>query len=389
MSIIGTLRNENYNIEDTEDENVKLHPVGNGYKLKMINPESLEEDPEKWHILKDGVEDNNYSPMVKKDVDKFIKVYKVKRFELADIDELKTTNSEVECYTESQYYETVSRAKNQIKKNKPKRAIVGLTPRLGECGKIKIGKKGAMMTSQKGNQFRPPEKFDHFLVTTMDKENDDFKPDEVIMKKLGGNTCREIPVRLPYDDPTLNFNTSYAYYDSAACKCRGDGETALTSIGEVIECDPENCPNVKSKKCKPNGVLSVILDDAPRVGGVYKFRTTGWNSINNIYSSMEFIRGLTNGMLAGLPLLLTLTPKHTTIPGKNTPTTIYMVNLEYRGSLQDMVDAIKQTMSTRALMQYSIKDFEKLAEETLSLPEAPDECKEIVAEFYPEAVDGV
>ena len=279
-------------------------------------------------------------------------------------------------------------SQNNVLKKRPQRSIVGLTPRLAECGKIKIGKKGAMMTSQKGTQFRPPEKFDHFLVTTMDKENDDFKPDESLMKKLGGDSCREIPVRLPYDDPTLNFPTSYAYYDSAACKCRGDGECAITSTGETIECDPENCPNVKSKKCKPNGVLSVILDDAPRVGGVYKFRTTGWNSINNIYSSMEFIRGLTNGMLAGLPLMLTLTPKHTTIPGTKTPTTIYMVNLEYRGSLQEMADAIKQTISTRALMQYSIKDFEKIAEDTLALPEAPEECKEIVAEFYPEAVEG-
>jgi len=270
---------------------------------------------------------------------------------------------------------------------KPRRTIRGLTPRLAECGKIKIGKKGEMTTSQNGNKFRPPEKIDHFIVTTMDKVNDDFAPDQYLMTKLGDN-CKEIPVRLPYDDPSLNFPTSYAYYDSAACKCRGDGETAINSDGETIECNPETCPNVKDKKCKPNGVLSLILDDAPRVGGVYKFRTTGWNSINNIFSSMEFIRGLTNGLLAFLPLSLTLTPKTTVIPGKKTQTTIYMVNLEYRGSLQEMANAIQQTMNTRALTQYSVKDFEKLAEEALALPEAPEECKAIVEEFYPDAVRG-
>lgn len=268
---------------------------------------------------------------------------------------------------------------------RPKRTIRGLTPRLAECGKIKIGRKGEMKTSKNGNQFRPPEKIDHFLITTMDKENDDFSPDTYLMNKLGGN-CREIPVRLPYDDPSLNFPTSYAYYDSAACKCRGDGYIALNADGETVECNPENCPYIKDKKCKPNGVLSLILDDAPRVGGVYKFRTTGWNSINNIFSSMEFIRGLTNGLLAGLPLMLTLTPKHTVIPGTKTSTTIYMVNLEYRGSLQEMVTAIQQTMNTRSLMQYSVKDFEKLAEESLMLPEAPDECKAIAEEFYPDTV---
>jgi len=274
-----------------------------------------------------------------------------------------------------------------IPAKKPKRTIRGLTPRLAECGKIKIGKKGEMTTSSKGNTFRPPEKIDHIIVTTMEKENDDFIPDVYIMNKIGEN-CKAIPVRLPYDDPSLNFPTSYAYYHSAACKCRGDGETAINSDGEPIECNPETCQNIKDNKCKPNGVLSLILDDAPRVGGVYKFRTTGWNSINNVFSSMEFIRGLTNGLLAGLPLMLTLTPKHTVIPGTKTSTTIYMVNLEYRGSLQEMVSAIQQTMSTRALMQYSVKDFEKLAVEAMALPEAPEECQAIVEEFYPEAIRG-
>ena len=283
-------------------------------------------------------------------------------------------------------------ARKNVLHRKPSRTIKGLTPRLAECGKIKIGIKGDVRKGKNGGEYRLPTKLDHFVVTTMDKENDDFKPDEELMKKLGkydtfgGYHCREIPVRLPYDDPSLNFPTSYAYYDSAACQCRGDGELATTSAGEIIECHPETCPNIKEKKCKPNGVLSVILDDAPRVGGVYKFRTTGWNSINNLFSSMEFIRGLTNGLLAGLPLMLTLTPKHVVIPGTKTPTTIYMVNLEYRGSLQDMVTAIQHTMNTRALMQYSVKDFEKLAEEALSLPEAPEECKDIVEEFYPEAI---
>lgn len=273
---------------------------------------------------------------------------------------------------------------------KPGRAIKGLTPSLAECGKIKIGVKGETRKG-KGGEYRLPKKLDYFIVTTMEKgdpkkgELDDFITDTGIMGKLGAN-CREIPVRLPYDDPSLNFPTSYAYYDSAACQCRGDGEVALTSMGELIECHPETCPNVKSKKCKPNGILSVILDDAPRVGGVYKFRTTGWNSINNLISSMELIRGLTNGFLAGLPLMLTLTPKHVTVPGSKATTIIYMVNLEYRGSLADMAKAIKQTMDTRALMQYSVKDFEKLAEEALSLPEAPEECKDIVEEFYPEAI---
>lgn len=410
-----------YNLVDGDKPEIMMMSLGGGYTLEC----NVKKPSTEWKILfDDGIEKSEYptdSEKViythKKDSDRLIEEYNAALRALFE-DGVRAVEEPVkqeESYPVESFEEPEPPKKTEWKKGgysakvqeatyeevdlvrkvstrKPNRTIRGLTPRLAECGKIKIGKKGEVKTSSRGNQFRAPEKLDHFIITTMDKENDDFKQDEELMKKVGrydsfgGYHCREIPVRLPYDDPSLNFPTSYAFYDSAACQCRGDGVTAITSDGKCIDCDPETCPNIKDKKCKPNGVLSLILDDAPRVGGVYKFRTTGWNSINNIFSSMEFIRGLTNGLLAGLPLMLTLTPKHTVIPGTRTSTTIYMVNLEYRGSLQDMVTAIKQTMNTRALMQYSVKDFEKLAEEALALPEAPEECKAIVEEFYPEVV---
>lgn len=298
---------------------------------------------------------------------------------ISEPDDLAYSNVSDAVFEETGYQKSVPM-------RRPGRIIKGLTPRLAERGKIKIGKKGQITTSKNGNKFRPPTKFDHFEIVTMDKNaDDDYILDENIMSRLEPG-CRSINVRLPYDDPTLNFPSCYALYEGASCKCRGDGELALKNNTEIITCNPETCPHFTKNECKPNGILSVILDDAPTVGGVYKFRTVGWNSINNLISSMEFIRHLTNGILAGLPLVLTLTPKHTTIPGTKIPTVIYMVNLEYRGSLAEMAQAIKQTMDTRALMQYSVKDYEKLAEEALTLPEAPEECKDVVEEFYPESV---
>lgn len=270
-------------------------------------------------------------------------------------------------------------------KTRPSRTIKGLTPRLAECGKIKIGNKGEVRQKKGGNgTYRLPQKLDHFVVTGMAKdENDDFIPDPTIMSILGDKPA-VIPVRLPYDDPSLNFPTSYAHYETAACLCRGDGEIAVTSEGETVECNPETCEHYANKKCKATGVLSVMLDDAPRVGGVYKLRTTGWNTINNLTASMEFIRGLTNGILAGLPLDLTLTPKYTTIPGTGKRTVIYMVNLEYRGNFAEMAAAIKGTLETREKMKYSIEQFEKLALAELEAPEDPEEARDIQEEFYPE-----
>ena len=261
-----------------------------------------------------------------------------------------------------------------------------ITCQLGECGKIKIGRKGAVKSTERGKSFRAPQKLDHFVVTTTEKdEDDDFVTDERIMATLGEN-CRSIKVRLPYNDPVLNFPTSYAYFDSAKCVCRGDGKYAQDENGKVIDCDPATCPWSQAGKCKPNGVLSVILDDAPAVGGVYKFRTTSWNSIRNILSSMDFIQRITGGILAGLPLEMTLVPKTTNVPGQKMTTTIYMVNLVYRGTIVQMIEMAKAEAQLRAGAINEIKMIENQARLMLESPIPEEECSDIACEFYPDTV---
>lgn len=262
--------------------------------------------------------------------------------------------------------------------------IKNMGTQLCECGKIKIGMKGASKTSQSGNSFRMPQKLDHFIVTTTSKTaEDDFEEDAEIMEILGKN-CTSIPVILLYDEPALNFMTSLAYYDSAKCQCRGNGEVALKADGTQITCDPDTCEHAQSKKCKPNGILSVVLQDAPRVGGVWKFRTTGWNSIRNLMSSIEFIHGLTGGRLAGIPLTLTLQPKTTVIPGTKSKTTIYMVNIEYKGTMGDLISRA----STRLASTEQIEKIEARATTILSIKESSEECQDVQDEFYPETMPG-
>jgi len=261
--------------------------------------------------------------------------------------------------------------------------IKGIVPQLCECGKIKIGKKGETRQGQHGT-YRLPTKLDHFIVTTTAKtEEDDFEEDTEIMEILGEG-CTAIPVMLLYDNPDLNFMTSLAYYDSAKCQCRGNGEVAIKADGTQIECNPENCSFATQKKCKPNGVLSVILLDAPRVGGVWKFRTTGWNSIRNLGSSIKFIHDLTGGRLAGLPLMLTLQPKTTVIPGTKNTTKIYMVNIEYRGTMVELLSRA----DTRYVSTEKIAQIEADASEMLAIPESPEECQDVQEEFYPETIMG-
>lgn len=231
--------------------------------------------------------------------------------------------------------------------------IKNLNKRLVEIGKIKIGGKNPdkQYKGKDGEMHRAPVKFDYFLVTDLSKdEKDNFIPNAEIMKKLGA-TPKELDIFLLSDDIDNNFMTSYALYQGNKCVCRGDGETATRKISKnkdgkelkepyftEVKCDPETCEFFKSGKCKPNGTLSVMLPQTEKIGGVYKFRTTSWNSIVNITSSLEAIKLMTGGVLFGLLLKMELIEKQTEEHGK-----IKVVNIVYAGSIEKLqIEAGKQ-----------------------------------------------
>jgi hypothetical protein len=263
--------------------------------------------------------------------------------------------------------------------------IKGLVPGLKEIGKIKIGRKGATKTSHKGTSYRPPEKFDHFEVVTLYKdENGDFKPDAAVMGLIGDD-CKELDVSLLYNDPTLNFFTRYNQYKGGKCMCSGDGELAVKEDGTELVCNPDTCLLFKTKKCKANGILSVILKDSPRLGGVYKFRTTSFNSIRSILSSLFFIQSLTGGVLADIPLKMTVSPQSVNPVGSPTAQTIYVVNLEYPGNMEDLQKHTIELMTRKAGMQSKIVELEAQARVAITAAESKEEIQDVEAEFYPAA----
>lgn len=274
-------------------------------------------------------------------------------------------------------------------------AIKGLTPSLPERGKIKIGQKGAMRKSGGGKEFQPPQKLDHFVVTNMARGADgNFVRDDAIHGKLGAKPV-EIPVRLIYDDPTLNFPTRYACYQGRKLWCAGDGETArrLTVDGKDRETVSCPCPRqdpayTGADKCKMNGSLAVLIEGAPGVGGVWKFRTTSYNSIVGILSTMAFIRGVTGGPLGNIPLMLVVRPKQAADPSGQAQT-IYVVSLEYRGDIDDLREKGHQIALDRATTHVSIQHIEEEARRLLlgapdNAPLPGDDAEEVAEEFYPE-----
>ena len=262
--------------------------------------------------------------------------------------------------------------------------IKTFVPGLKEIGKIKIGRKGAMKKSRAGNEYRPPEKFNHFEVVTLHKDdNSDFIPDAAVMGLIGSD-CKELDVSLLYNDPTLNFFTRFNQYKGGKCMCSGDGERAVQADGTELACNPDTCPVFATNKCKPNGILSVVLKDAPRLGGVYKFRTTSVNSIRSILSSLFFIQSLTGGVLADIPLKMTIAPQSVNPVGSPTAQTIYVVNLEYPGNMDDLHKQTIELMTRKAGMQSKIVELEAQARIAITAPETKEDIQDAEYEFYPE-----
>lgn len=265
--------------------------------------------------------------------------------------------------------------------------ILTLSPALIEAGKIKIGRKGQTKTSKGGTEFQLPEKSDHFTITTLERDDTgNFRKDTDIHRELGDNPKR-IPIMLLFDDIEGNFQSRFARYDGKSCVCSGDGETAYEGEKE------RECPCEKSEpgykdaktKCKMNGTLSVMIRNVNKFGSCWKFRTTGFNSIQGIFSSLALIKNMTGGVLKGIDLDLVISPKTAINPSTNTPVTIYVVGVEYAGTMQELKLAGIETLKLDSDQR---KQLALLESNPPDLLENDDPPEDIVDEFYPENAEG-
>jgi len=305
----------------------------------------------------------------------------------------------------------------------------GLTPRLAEVGKIKIGGNGEERKGSKG-MYRLPVRYDHFVITTTerlpDKQGGNFVPDLELMEKIDpkenwkdGQTFgqpKEIPIIFLFDDIDMNFRTEYAYYQGAKCMCRGDGEIAerlylkagkhkvLIIIGQAkitgdpvydkietqvkegekhkIVCDTEKCPFAQPDakgvtRCKPSGVLSCMIPASMNIGGVYRFRTHSWNTISNILASLELIKTITGGILVGLPMKLQFLKKATSDHGN-----VSVVNVVFDGeSQQKMRELAFIENKNRIEFGVNMLQIEDNARKT-GFMQNTDSDSDIEAEYY-------
>ncbi len=128
---------------------------------------------------------------------------------------------------------------------------------------------------------------------------------------------------------------------------------------------------------------------APRLGGVYKFRTTSYNTVRNVRSSLMMIRQLTGGTLAGIPLKLTLKPQTVNPKGLKGAIIVYVVSVEWVGTLEALYKKALESAELRAKSLTDLRDYETQARRALTAGPEEDaqEAREVAEEFYPDAVE--
>lgn len=263
-----------------------------------------------------------------------------------------------------------------------------MAPRPTEIGKIKIGRKvGPARQSASGGEWRRPTKLDHFIVTTRTRGTDgNFVRDDWVHRPESqgglGEKPTELPVRLMYDEPTENLQSSMVQYDGRTRVAECDGiEVRNLQTGE---CSPCLLAAGGKCNCKPYARLSVILEAGRYYGGFHVFRTTSWESTRNLQTALGMFH-TQFGILAGLRLSLVLYPatvEYQDGDGNRRSTTAYMVTLVMRGGFDEAAQLAAEAA------QYKLGTMQQrklLAAATVEMLDSIDEAEgaELAEEFWP------
>lgn len=261
-------------------------------------------------------------------------------------------------------------------------------------GRIAIG----TIIENKGKKL--PMKLDHMLITSNIQKDGSWimHPAAEKLEREQKGKIRSIPVRIMFDNPSLNFRAEYsAFNDKGRLICSGDGEKARRRDPQAesgtIECScpgSDLCSFGAANRCKPFGRLIVALEDGweqdPLSG--FMFRTTSFNSIRALTARLEYLAGATGNKMAGMPCNLVMRAKSTSASMRRP---VYYLDLEPRNGL---LNAMAEAATKRAEMEKAGFDRKGLEEAVArgygrsAFVEALEDEQEVATEFYnPEFVD--
>ena len=306
----------------------------------------------------------------------------------------------------------------------------------GQDGKLKfeVADKRGLATRAEAERFyrdnyakadvcNYPRKLGYFAFTRpvlADDGTEVFEPDfEAI--EAHGPTPTEIDIVFLDDNP---FSGAYQMWSTSELRCKGDGINALRVLSMAATdaekalaqeakqngdktfpilggCWTNGCSYSKEftddkgraqpSPCKPGGDLKFQLARNIRVGGTAYFHTSGYRSISHIFSSLERIKALTGGRLAGIPLKMVLRPYKTRHNGQTA--TQYGVSLEFRAEDIESLrkNLMEQAWKFRAAIEPSRRLLDAPAEPVTEEEDDEDQpslsAQAMADEFYSESAE--
>lgn len=256
-----------------------------------------------------------------------------------------------------------------------------LKARPQELGRIKIGGLGETRKAQSGREYQLPVKYDHFRVVGRDRGPDgNFVVDEKIHERIGPKPT-ELDGHLMWEEVEESFHSELMQYDgkTKVVSCDGEERTDLRS-GEVRPCPLEAGGECA---CKPYSRLHLQLWADPL--GFYRvFRTTSWESTNNIQTTLEDFHDRF-GNLYHLPVKLVVYPATVQYQeGDKTKTgQSYMVGLVLAKSMEEVTKIMVNARRRLTATQSELKRLSGAVQEDLSGRDV-EEADVIAQEFFPD-----
>ena len=247
------------------------------------------------------------------------------------------------------------------------------------------------------NGMRLPEKDDQFTLTSQVQNRDGWllHPLDETLRQQAGGKLRSLPVRLLFNDPSLNLRADFNLFDRTNGRpvCVGNGESCRRSGQDGIETlpcpGPEGCRFAEGQ-CKPYARFNVRIGDEDEIGS-FVLRTTSFNTIRTLAARLQYFQAVSGGLLACLPLELKLRGKSTT---QSHRTPIFYVDLVVRSgmTLEQAITDARRLDGERKQAGFDQAALDEAARQGFAngaFEELEDDVPAVVEEFFPSSSDAV
>ena len=247
------------------------------------------------------------------------------------------------------------------------------------------------------NGMRLPEKDDQFTLTSQVQNRDGWllHPLDETLRQQAGGKLRSLPVRLLFNDPSLNLRADFNLFDRTNGRpvCVGNGESCRRSGQDGIETlpcpGPEGCRFAEGQ-CKPYARFNVRIGEEDETG-TFVLRTTSFNTIRTLAARLHYFQAVSGGLLACLPLELKLRGKSTT---QSHRTPIFYVDLVIRSgmTLEQAITEARRLDGERKQAGFDQAALDEAARQGFAngaFEDLEEDVSAVVEEFFPLSADAV